>query len=102
MPDKVRVCGISELQPGDKIAIETKGVSILVVNVDGKFYAVSNICTHEYAELVNGIIIDDEITCPLHLSRFKLASGEVLNPPATEPLRTYKVVLDWKDIFVEI
>jgi len=100
--DKVRVCSISELQPGDKIAIETKGVSILVVNVDGKFYAVSNICTHEYAELVNGIIIDDEITCPLHLSRFKLASGEVLNPPATEPLRTYKVVLDWKDIFVEI
>jgi 3-phenylpropionate/trans-cinnamate dioxygenase ferredoxin subunit len=102
MPDKVKVCSISELQPGNKLAIEAKGVSILVVNIDGKFYAVSNICTHEYAELVNGIIMEDEITCPLHLSRFKLETGEVLNPPATESLKTYKVVLDGKDIFVEV
>lgn len=102
MADLVRVCNISELQPGDKIAIQAKDESILVVNAEGKIYAVSNICTHQYAELVNGFLMGDMITCPLHLSRFRLESGQVLNPPATKPLKTYKIVLQENDILVEV
>jgi len=102
MPDLVRACSISDLQPGDKLAIEAKGVSVLILNMDGKIYAVSNICSHEYAELVNGFIVGDTITCPLHLSRFKLETGEVLNPPATQPLKTYKVVIEDEDVLVEV
>ena len=102
MANLVRVCNLSELQPGDKVTIQGKDESILVLNVDGKVYAVSNICTHAYAELVNGFLIEDTITCPLHLSRFKLETGEVLNPPGTKPLKTYKVVLQEKDILVEV
>jgi nitrite reductase/ring-hydroxylating ferredoxin subunit len=102
MANLVRVCSISELQPGDKTAIQEEGRSILVANVDGKFYAVSNICTHEYAELVNGFLMEDVITCPLHLSRFRLETGEVLNPPATKPLRTYRVVLQGDDVYLEL
>jgi nitrite reductase/ring-hydroxylating ferredoxin subunit len=102
MADLVRVCNTSELQPGDKIAIQVKDESILVVNAEGKIYAVSNICTHEYAELVNGFLVGDEITCPLHLSRFRLETGQVLNPPATKPLKTYKIVLQENDILVEV
>lgn len=102
MADLVRVCSVYELQPGHKTAIQAKGESILVANVGGNIYAVSNICTHEYAELVNGFLIEDTITCPLHLSRFRLETGEVVNSPATKPLKTYKVVLKGNDIFVEL
>lgn len=102
MANLVRACGLSELQPGDKVVIQAKDESILVINANGKVYAVSNICTHEYAELVNGFIMEDVITCPLHLSRFKLETGEALNPPATKPLRTYIVVLQEKDILIEV
>lgn len=96
------VCNLGELQPGDKKPITADGESILVANIDGKIYAVSNICTHEYAELVNGFLIEDAITCPLHLSRFKLETGEVLNPPATKPLKTYKVVVQENGVYVEV
>ncbi len=102
MTDVVRICNVNELHPGDKTAIQAKGESVLVANVNGNIYAVSNICTHEYAELVNGFILEDTITCPLHLSRFRLETGEVVNSPATKPLKTYKVVLKGSDIFVEV
>jgi nitrite reductase/ring-hydroxylating ferredoxin subunit len=97
-----RVCDLGELQPGDKLAIAIDSESILVGNIDGKIYAVSNICTHEYAELVNGFLLEDTITCPLHLSRFKLETGDVLNPPATKPLKTYKVVVQEGGVYVEV
>ena len=96
-----RVCSLNELSSGDKRAFEIEGQSILVVNLDGKVYAMSNICTHEYAELVNGFVLEDAITCPLHLSRFKVETGEVLNPPATKPLRTFTTVVQGNDVFVE-
>jgi len=102
MSELVRVCSVHELQPGDKTVIHAKGESILVVNLSANIYAVSNICTHEYAELVNGFLLEDTITCPLHLSRFRLETGEVLNPPATRPLKTYKVILKGNDIFIEV
>jgi nitrite reductase/ring-hydroxylating ferredoxin subunit len=102
MANLVRVCSAVELQPSDKTTVQAEGQSILVANVNGKFYAVSNICTHQYAELVNGFLTDDMITCPLHLSRFKMETGEVLDPPATEPLKTYKVVQQGNDIYVEV
>jgi nitrite reductase/ring-hydroxylating ferredoxin subunit len=102
MANLVHVCDLGELQPGDKQTITTDNESILVANVGGKFYAVSNICTHEYAELVNGFLTEDTITCPLHLSRFKLETGAVLNPPATQPLKTYRVVIQENRVYVEV
>jgi len=102
MTKLVHVCNLEELQPGDKLAITTDGENILVANIEGNVLAVSNICTHEYAELVNGFLIDDTITCPLHLSRFKLETGEVLNLPATKPLKTYKVLIQDSEVYIEI
>jgi nitrite reductase/ring-hydroxylating ferredoxin subunit len=97
----VRVCKTSDLPPGERIAVEISGKSILLVNCNGRFYSVSNLCTHEQVELVNGFLLDDEIVCSAHLSRFKLETGEVLNPPATIPLGTYKTLVQNDEVFVE-
>lgn len=102
MSKLVDVCDVTELQEGEKRAVMVDDESILVANVDGRIYAVSNICTHEYAELMNGFLIGDAITCPLHLSRFRLQTGEVLNAPASKPLRTYKVVVEENKVYVEL
>jgi 3-phenylpropionate/trans-cinnamate dioxygenase ferredoxin subunit len=102
MSKLVFVCDVTKLQPGDKMAISPDDQSILVANVDGRIYAVANICTHEYAELVNGFLTGDAITCPLHLSSFKLETGEVMNAPASKPLKTYKVIVSEAKIYVEV
>ena len=98
----VRVCSEDELPEGGRMVIEIEGESILVLNHTNKIYALSNICTHEYAEMVNGIVVEDTITCPVHLSRFRLETGEVLNPPAQESLKTYKVIVKDGEVFIEI
>jgi 3-phenylpropionate/trans-cinnamate dioxygenase ferredoxin subunit len=102
MTGLIRVCRLEELGEGDYRVVEAEGVQILVVKHGGRVYAVSNICTHQYAELSNGFLLEGTITCPIHLSRFRLDTGEVLNPPATKPLPTYKVVVKDGEVFVEV
>ncbi len=98
----IRVCSVGELSEGDKRVVDVEGSQVLVLRHMGKIYAISNICTHEYAELVNGLLVEDTITCPVHLSRFRLETGEVLNPPAQKPLQTYKVKVINEEIFIEV
>jgi len=98
----VKVCRVSDLAPGEKMALNVSGEDILLVNYNGKFYGVSNVCTHEHVELVNGFLIDDSIVCPAHLSAFLLETGEVFNPPAILPLKTYKTSIQNDEVCIEV
>jgi len=98
----VRVCKLSEIPDGGRLVTDVEGESILLLNHGGRIYAISNICTHEYAELENGLVVGDTITCPVHLSRFKLETGEVLNPPATRSLKTYRAIVRDEEIFLDM
>ena len=74
---------------------------LLLVNVGGVVRAVQGICSHEYFELDRGFLTAGSLTCALHLSRFDLASGEPLDPPADEPLAVYPVTIEDGRIVVE-
>jgi 3-phenylpropionate/trans-cinnamate dioxygenase ferredoxin subunit len=74
---------------------------LLLVNVGGTVRAVQGICSHEYFELDRGFLTAESLTCALHLSRFDLASGEPLDPPADEPLAVYPVTIEDGRILVD-
>lgn len=61
-------------------------------------------CTHEYADLSNGFLNEEQktVTCPLHLSVFKLEDCVPENPPAQIPLKTYNVKIENKGVYVLI
>ena len=82
--------------------VDVAGKRLMIVNVEGSLYAVDRICTHETADLSLGFLTGSEVTCPLHLSRFDVRSGVVQNPPATVPLRRYKVKLESTSVYVEV
>lgn len=67
------------------------GEIILLTRVDEKAYAVEAICTHAYAELVDGDLDDHCITCPLHFASFDVRDGSVLEGPADTALKTHEV-----------
>lgn len=75
---------------------------MLLVNIGGTVYAASNVCTHEEAYLNEGRIEGTSVVCPLHESEFDLKTGEVLLPPAENPLPVYKVTLQEGQVYVEI
>jgi 3-phenylpropionate/trans-cinnamate dioxygenase ferredoxin component len=75
---------------------------VLVVNSNGDFHALQGVCSHEYFELDKGFLTAGTLTCALHLSRFDLENGEPLDPPATEPLAVYTVVVEDGRVVIEV
>jgi 3-phenylpropionate/trans-cinnamate dioxygenase ferredoxin subunit len=102
----IRVCDEKTLKNGDIVGFDYEGNGgnkskkrLLIAKISGKIYATDGICTHQYADLSDGILNEDEktVTCPLHLSAFKLENGIPINPPAEEPLKTYDVIIKPED-----
>ena len=87
----VRAAARSDLAEGEVIGVEVAGHSIALYDADGSLFATDNICTHAYACLSDGWLDGEVIECPLHAARFDIRSGKVLDPPATEDLKTYPV-----------
>lgn len=71
--------------------VDIEGVPVAVFNVDGGFFAMEDVCTHDGGELTGGRIEDEVIECPRHGARFNVKTGEVLAPPAYEPVPTLPV-----------
>ena len=92
----------SDLQEGAMSALDVGGVHILLARIGGEVSAVSGVCTHEETDLGLGFVLEERVVCPLHLSQFDLRTGDVLNPPATEPLRRFNVKIEGETIFVEV
>jgi nitrite reductase/ring-hydroxylating ferredoxin subunit len=98
----VRAATLSDVPPGKMLGVDVGGTRVLLSNLEGTIYAVSAICTHEEFDLAQGFMIEDRVVCALHLSQFDLKTGEVYNPPATEPLRTFNVKIEGNTILVEV
>ena len=79
------------LQRGKPIQVEVAGQPVCVTRVGDEVFAVSNICTHSYAELSEGEVKGFAIECWLHGAEFDLRTGEALTLSATEALETFDV-----------
>ena len=91
MSDWVNVASVSEIAPGEYEAYELEDVRILLFNLEGEFYALEDLCTHDMSELSGGEFCGEEITCPRHGALFSIKTGEALTPPAYEPTITFPV-----------
>src|SRR5215469_9064408 len=98
----VRAAARGDLAEGEVLVVEVEGHSIALYDVDGSIFATDNICTHAYARLSDGWLDGELIECPLHAARFDIRTGKVLDPPATEDLRTYPVRLVGDEIQVKL
>ena len=105
MPEEwIKVCDEKALKNGDLLDFDREDKKILLARVGGKVFATDRICTHAYADLSTGILNEEEktVTCPLHLSIFKLDTGKPQNLPAEVPLKTYKVKIQDEAIYIQL
>lgn len=89
----VRVAAISELLPGESTVAWDGDTPILVVNLDGAFFALEDRCSHEDFELSSGPVdaAAGSIECVLHGARFDLRDGRALCGPAYSPVAKFPV-----------
>ena len=98
----VKACESNNVAKGELFGFDHGDKKILLTNLEGKIYATDRICTHADADLSTGILSEEGVRCPLHLSVFNLENGSPLNPPAEKPLKTYNVKIDNNEVYVEV
>lgn len=96
------VCAADDLGDGDVAGFEVDGEEILVAKVDGEFYALGDVCTHQRCLLSDGWLEGKDVVCPCHSSKFDLETGEPDRPPATEPEPVYDVTVEDGKILVDV
>ncbi len=91
MSDWNTVVAVDDLPPGNHMSVEVEGAVMVVINLDGEFYAIEDICTHDGSDISSGCVVDGSIECPRHGARFDIRTGEVTAPPAYEPVDVFPV-----------
>jgi nitrite reductase/ring-hydroxylating ferredoxin subunit len=99
-PEFVTVAKTSDLAPGEMTYVEVGDEPVCLINLDGDFYAISDICTHEEASLSDGEIAGDEIECPLHGGAFDIRTGAPVAFPVVVPVETFSVRVVDEDVQV--
>ena len=103
----IPVCKASEIPPGERKIFDIEGKSVGVFNVAGKFYALRNLCPHQFAPLCLGKVTgycesspvgefhwsrDGEIVrCPWHAWEFDIKTGRSVFNPHKVRTKSYEV-----------
>ncbi len=93
------VARTSDLAPGQVMYVEVGNDPVALINLDGEFHALNDICTHQEASLSDGEVIGDEIECPLHGGAFEVRTGMPVNFPVVVPVETYDVKVEGDIVF---
>ena len=94
------VCGVDEIAAEDARRFEVNGKVYAVFHTPSGWYATDGLCTHEQANLADGFISGDYVSCPKHNSRFHIPTGKALRIPAKVDLSTYPVKTEKEKIYV--
>jgi 3-phenylpropionate/trans-cinnamate dioxygenase ferredoxin subunit len=97
----IAVAQEGELGVGQMKRIAPSGKALLLVNAEGGYFCVAEMCSHEDYSLWFGCVKGRSIKCSLHGSYFDLASGKPLNEPADCPLKTYPAKLESGQVWVD-
>lgn len=107
---KYPICRAAELTHGGRKIVDVDGKSIGVFNVHGTYYALRNICPHQFAPLCEGTITGTNlpskpgeylyaregeiIRCPWHGWEFDITTGKSIFNPHKVKARSYEVSVE--------
>lgn len=99
----VEVCVTDDIDEEDVISVEHAGRTFAVYrSPENTFHATDALCTHERAELADGLVMGDVIECPKHNGRFNYKTGEARRAPARENLCVYPVRTEAGRVFIRL
>lgn len=107
-PDFVKVAQKTEIPPGTTKAVKVQDQNVLLANIGGSFYAVSQKCTHMGGDLSKNQPEGNIITCPRHHAQYDVTTGKVVSHPKmallhpkAKDLQTFEVKVENDDILIK-
>jgi 3-phenylpropionate/trans-cinnamate dioxygenase ferredoxin subunit len=98
----VKACALSDVPDEGAFAVELEDTPVAIVRVGEDVFALRDVCSHAEVALSEGEVYDNTIECWLHGSCFDLRTGKPTNPPATQPVPTYRVKIEGDDVYVSL
>jgi len=102
MAEWVYVCGTEEIDLEDTKRFDHNDKTYCLYHLEDGFYATDGLCTHEDVHLEDGLVMDNEIECPMHQGIFNIKTGEVVQDPPCEKLSTYEIKIEEDKIYISI
>ncbi len=90
-----------DLRDGEMKMVRVGNKEILVVKIDGNIFAIDGWCSHMGAPLDGGQLREKTIRCRVHGAVFDLETGKVLMNLQAKDLRTYPVVIEGEEVYLE-
>ncbi|MDA0829911.1 MAG: non-heme iron oxygenase ferredoxin subunit [Burkholderiales bacterium] len=100
MSDWQKVCSVTDVQLGKWCQTDLDGTIVVIYNLDGQFFAIEDVCTHDGAILSGCPLEGDEVVCPRHGARFSVKTGEALSAPAWEATATFPIKIENDHILI--
>jgi nitrite reductase/ring-hydroxylating ferredoxin subunit len=98
----VKVTSIKELAQGKMVGIEAGNKPILVANLESKYFAIGNRCTHVNCMLSDGVLMGESVQCACHGSVFDVRTGNVLKGPAKKSEPVFQVKVEGDQALVNV
>jgi metal-sulfur cluster biosynthetic enzyme/nitrite reductase/ring-hydroxylating ferredoxin subunit len=102
MTEFTRVADVSEVPDPGKLLVEVEGEVVALFHVEGRFYALDDVCTHDGGPLVDGELVGYKIACPRHGAKFDIRTGAALSMPAVRPTRAHAVKVEDGGVWVAL
>ena len=100
---KIIACKTSDVPPGEMIKVSIDGKEVLVANIDGRYCATDDTCTHSGSSLSEGRLDGCTVTCGWHGAQFDCKTGKLVKFPAKiRDLTSYNVTVESENVFVEM
>ena len=91
----------AEIQEGAAKVVEADGREIAVFKIQGKVYAIDNLCPHRGGPLADGFFEGKLVTCPWHAWQFDVTNGSCKTVPESRQ-RCYAVRIEGDEVVVEV
>jgi NADPH-dependent 2,4-dienoyl-CoA reductase/sulfur reductase-like enzyme/nitrite reductase/ring-hydroxylating ferredoxin subunit len=99
-PDFTKGFPVDDLQNGGTIQGRLGDEDVILARHADEFFAVGAGCTHYHGPLAKGLIVGDELRCPLHHACFSLRTGIALCAPAFDAIPRWRVERVGNRVFV--
>jgi cytochrome P450/nitrite reductase/ring-hydroxylating ferredoxin subunit len=82
--------------------VEVAGTAVCLARTGERWLAFDDTCTHEECSLAEGELDGEVVICPCHGSEFDVRTGDVVTPPALDPLPIYEAREDGGTLFIRL
>ncbi len=97
----VKVAKASDVFEKKAKLIRLDNEDIALWRVDGKFYAINNVCAHQhFSALHQGELDGLRVTCPMHGWTYSLETGKA--EAGSGQVKTYRVKVEGENVFVGV